>query len=371
MRRTFFIAALILAAAAAAAGCAPRTPARPAVEAGLVEGYRAELVQAHLNNPSGVSFSPRGELTVCDSGNGAVFVWAHGHREPIPLVTGFRTEYWKVDEKTGRKRFKLGPLSAVWLDDSVLAVTDGGLPDGKETVNFYTVRKPVPPSARVSFPPLEPRTAGECEKTNPVGPTTKEKADKGEGNLTGMSHWPGAGLIYVCGQGSDARTWVLKCDVEKRELEPAFSADDHNIKINSPMQALYKHPGWLLVLYSGEGGKEDGLIVEWDLASRKPVAQWTLPGLADPMGMAFIPGTGGELAVVDNNWALTEVKSGRLARVRLVRGKPAAEVEIIGRGLKGPVSCAFGPDGKLYVAQLGEAFDSGRGTVIAVEGFGR
>jgi len=32
------------------------------------------------------------------------------------------------------------------------------------------------------------------------------------------------------------------------------------------------------------------------------------------------------------------------------------------------VSCAFGPDGDLYIAQLGTEFDSDKGQVIAVSG---
>ena len=172
------------------------------------------------------------------------------------------------------------------------------------------------------------------------------KADKGEGNLTGMCLSADKGMLYVCGQGADARTWVLSCDVKKRRLKPLLSADAAGIKVNSPMQCLYRKPGWLLVLYSGEGGKADGLIVEWDLATGKPAGKWKLPGLVDPMGMALIPGSRDELAVVDNNWAPEKVNPGKLARVKLVPGKAQAEVKVISTQLKGPVSCVFGPDGK-------------------------
>lgn len=343
---------------ALAAGC------RPAIEVGLVAPYRARTVHTDLTNPSCVTFSPRGELTVVDSGNGAVFLWARDGRDcPVPIVTGFDTEHWKVDGKTGTGRFKLGPLSAVWLNETALAVTDGGKPDGRETVNFY-----LGPSKTRRF---APRTAVECRKSNPVGPTTKEKADRGEGNLTGMCLSADGSTLYVCGQGSDARTWVLSCDVRTRRLEPLLSADAAGIEVNSPMQCLYRKPGWLYVLYSGEGGKQDGLLVRWDLASGAPDAKWKLPGLADPMGMAFVPGSGDELAVVDNNWDPKTVKPGKLARVKLVEGKGEAEVRIIATGLRGPVSCAFGPDGRLYVAQLGEVFDGTAGSVIAVSGFSR
>ena len=43
-------------------------------------------------------------------------------------------------------------------------------------------------------------------------------------------------------------------------------------------------------------------------------------------------------------------------------------MQVLGRNLRGPVSCAFGPDGRLYVAQLGEAFDQGVGNVLALDG---
>ncbi len=358
MRKLFLVgAALVLAS-----GCKPVTGTRPPIDVGLAEGYSARLVQTDLNNPSCVTFSPRGELTVVDSGNGAVFVRDGSNPKcPLPAITGFDTEHWKVDKKTGAKRFKLGPLSAVWIDETTLAVTDGGKPDGKETVNFYAVKR--------SGRRLAPLTASECRRSNPVGPTTKEKADRGEGNLTGMCLSADKGMLYVCGQGADAGTWVLSCDVESRKLKPLLSADAAGIKVNSPMQCLYRKPGWLLVLYSGEGGKADGLIVEWDLATGKPANRWKLPGLVDPMGMALIPGTENELAVVDNNWAPDKVNPGKLARVKLVPGRAPAEVKVIATGLEGPVSCVFGPDGKLYIAQLGKAFDRGQGTVIAVDGF--
>jgi WD40 repeat protein len=357
------IAGAVLAGLAVLAGCGrPKTGDRPMTEAGLVKGYSAVLVQSHLNNPSCVSFSPRGELTVVDSGNGAVYLWTQANRRcPVPLVSGFDTEHWKVDAKTGTKRFKLGPLSAVWVSDQVLAVTDGGRPDGQETVNFYRIGR--------KAGSVVPLAAAEATRSNAVPPTSKDKADKGEGNLTGMSLSSDGSMLYVCGQGSDAKTWVLSCGVRGRKLKPLLSADDNGIAVNSPMQCLYRKPGWLLVLYSGDGGKADGLIVEWDLASGKPVNRWKLPGLIDPMGMDFIPGKKGELAVVDNNWALTKVNPGKLARVKLPPGKSEAEVTVIGTGLKGPVSCAFGPDGKLYVAQLGEMFDRDLGTVIAIDGF--
>ncbi len=360
MKRAAIAGALVLAML----GCAPRTGDRPKTDAGLVAGYSAVLVQSHLNNPSCVSFSPRGELTVVDSGNGAVYLWTSENRRcPVPIISGFDTEHWKVDPKTGQRRFKLGPLSAVWVSDGTLAVTDGGQLDGKESVNFYVNRN----KARGgSFLPL---TANQCRRSNPVGPTTMDKADKGEGNLTGMCLSSDKSTLYVCGQGTDRKTWVLSCDVKSRKLKTILSADDNGITTNSPMQCLYRKPGWLLVLYSGTGGRDDGLIVEWDLASGKPVNKWKLPGLVDPMGMALVPGATDEVVVVDNNWALKKVNPGKLARVKLPRGKSAAEVTVIGTGLKGPVSCVFGPDGKLYVAQLGEMFDRDLGTVIAIDGF--
>ena len=38
--------------------------------------------------------------------------------------------------------------------------------------------------------------------------------------------------------------------------------------------------GSVLVLYSGAGGTEDGLVVRWS-AEGTPVEQWTLPGIVD------------------------------------------------------------------------------------------
>jgi hypothetical protein len=62
------------------------------------------------------------------------------------------------------------------------------------------------------------------------------------------------------------------------------------------------------------------------------------------------------------------VKPGRLARVSLPPKSEEAKVRVIADNLQGPVSCAFGPDGDLYIAQLGAEFDKDKGQVIAVSG---
>ena len=304
--------------------------------------YPVETVLDGLTNPSGVTFDEYGQLTVCD-GAGRVIVVEEGLAKDY--VTGFETEFWKIDPETGTKRYQLGPLSAAWLPGYKLVVSDGGKKDGEETILFFD----------------EPGSADSpTAQSGSVGPTTEDEADKGEGNLTGFSVSPDGKTVWVCGQGADAATWVLHLDTETRELTPWASADQNGIEINSPMQTLVWDDDTLLVLYSGAGGVEDGTIVAWSIASKTPKQTWTLPGLKDPMGMARIPGTD-ELAVVDNNWALTTVNRGRVARVRL--GEEDATVTLTGVELAGPTSCAFGPDGKLYVAVLGERFgrDAWRG----------
>jgi hypothetical protein len=316
---------------------------------GLKKGYSARVVLGGLTNPSSVSFSPAGHLTVCDSGNGQVLLVKDGKSEKY--ITGFPTEYWKVDAETGAKRFKLGPLSAAWINDKTVAVTNAGLSDGEETVVFFD----------------GPGTVDDGTATNSVGPTSDDPKDKGEGNLTGLSLSDDGKSLYVAGQGSDAKTWVLNVDIDQKKLGGLVSADEAGIEINSPMDTMPFTKGTILALYSGAGGKDDGLIVQWNVRKKEVVKQWQLPGLTDPMGFARIPGSTRGLVVVDNNWALTEVQPGRLARVNLPR-EGDAKVRVIADKLHGPVSCAFGPDGDLYVAQLGEEFDSNKGQVLAVSG---
>jgi len=317
---------------------------------GLAEGLKAEVVMDKLCNPSWVAFAMGGKgMIVCDSGNGQVIL---SMGEETDKATGFKTEYWKVDADTGAKRYKLGPLAAVFLEkQDTLVVSNAGLGDGEDNLLFFP----------------KPGTADEAEGTNAIPPTTDDEADKGEGNLTGLSLSEDGKTIYVAGQGFDGKTWVLTCDVESKKLTTFLSADEHGIETNSPMQTMPWKNNSLLVLYSGAGGKDDGLIVQWDLATKKPIAQWTVPGLFDPMGMAVIPGTD-ELAVVDNNWALTEVQHGRLGRVALTDGGGGAKVTILADKLPGPVSCAFGGDKRLYITLLGEEFDTDKGLVIAVSG---
>lgn len=311
--------------------------------------YSARLVLGGLTNPSSVSFSPAGDLTICDSGNGQVLLVKDG--KSGTYISDFATEYWKVDAEKGTKKFKLGPLSSVWVDDKTLAVTNAGLGDGAETVLFFD----------------GPGKASDGKATNAVGPTSDDAKDKGEGNLTGLSISKNGDTIYVAGQGADAKSWILSVDVATKKLAGLASADAAGIETNSPMATMPWGKKTILALYSGAGGKDDGLIVEWNVESGKVVKKWPLPGLTDPMGFARVPETR-SLVVVDNNWSLTEVKAGRLARVSFPKDSEEARVRVISEGLHGPVSCAFGPDGDLYIAQLGTEFDSDKGQVIAVSG---
>lgn len=318
------------------------------IDLGFAPGVRGTIVVDGLMNPSSVAFRDGHALTVCDSGHGRVLVFDTRDGEPTVFADGFATEYWKVDTQTGTQRFLLGPLSALWLENGVLAVTDGGAKDGEERILFFD----------------EPGKASEAPGTDSVSPTSSDPGDRGEGNLCGMGVGPD-GLLYVCGQGSDVKTWILRSDPTAGTLEPFVSADEHGIEVNSPMQVLPWTATSILVLYSGAGGKDDGALVEWSLETREPTRQWSLLGLEDPMGMARIPGTD-RLAIVDNRWSLTEVREGRLAVVDLPEPGGLADVRVVADRMQGPVACAFGEDQRLFVACLGERFDAGLGYVVAI-----
>lgn len=340
---------------ALAAGCNSSKSAGIASELGLREGLSARRVLDGLNNPCGLTFREDGALTVCAAGpgegpgNGRVIVMEDGRA--VDYITGFATEYWKVGTDGAPDRFKLGPLSALWLDDGRLAVSNGGLKDGQDNLLFFEAAG----SASQGIP------------SNGVRKTSTDEADNGEGNLVGLSAAPGGDRLYVCGQGADAKSWLLTCHTGNLRLSTFASADENDIGVNSPMVSLPWGGGTVLVLYSGAGGTEDGLLVQWDSRTRKPVAQWTLPGVFDPMGMARIPGTD-ELAVVDNNWSLTEVREGGLFRVSLTEGGGEAGVTPLATRLHGPTSCTFGPDGRLYISMLGPSFDESLGSVVSVGG---
>ena len=84
------------------------------------------------------------------------------------------------------------------------SLTDGGLKDGKETVNFYDKAG---------------KAADAAGKTNSIPPTSKHEKDAGEGNLTGMSLAADGNTLYLCGQGTDAKTWLLAADVKGKKLD--------------------------------------------------------------------------------------------------------------------------------------------------------
>ncbi|MCC7508359.1 MAG: hypothetical protein IT464_03170 [Planctomycetes bacterium] len=321
----------------------------PPLDIGLATGHRAVVVADGLRNPSFVSFKPgSGEPTVCDSGNGRVLlITGNG---PRALIDDMATEFWKVLED-GRKLYQVGPMAAVWQDQETLVVSDSGHPDGKESLLW------VKPGSNDGEP------GAVTARSNTIAPTTDDAADKGEGNLTGFCR--DGTTLYVCCHGNDKRTWVAVADLKTRQIKATFSADEHGIATNSPMQArLWR--GGLLVLYSGAGGVDDGLLVHWDLASGKPQQQWILPGLSDPMGLAQIPGSTDEFVVTDNAWALGKVNDGKLARVNL--GSDRAQVAVIANRVPGPVNCDFGPDGELYVTCLGTEIDTDKGLLLRVSG---
>lgn len=338
------------------AGCVAK-PARPhaapdlrPLELELAQGYAASIVAEDLTNPSFVSFRPGSDrLTICDPGNGRVLL-VEGSRQRVLLDT-MATEYWKT-LPDGSKAYRVGPLAALWLDENRLVVADSGSGDGKEALIVYEVGQD---------------SLRELRRTNTVGPTSEAETDKGEGNFTGMCLMDDGKTVYGCSHGNDAKTWLFKADVETGKLEVLMPADDAGIKTNSPMQVIAWR-GNLLVVYSGAGGQDDGLIVEWDIKAGKPLNQWTVAGLLDPMGISHVPGTDNEFAVTDNNWNLNRVNPGRIARVTLGES-PQAACDVVASGLMGPVNCAFGPDGRLYVTCLGEKYDSGQGLVVAIRGF--
>lgn len=337
---------LAFSLAACGEGVSLGAPRTGTLEIGAAKGLVAEEVASGLKNPSGLGFSPAGVLTICDSGAGRVVSVGEGGKL-APLVTGFATEFWKLDPD----RFELGPLSLLWLADGTLVVSDGGLADGKDRLLY------LPPGAT---------EASEGRATPSIPKTSDHKLDLGEGNFTGLSLDPDGKTIWVAGQGADSRTWVLESPIATAGLAPRFSADLNGIEVNSPMDT-WADATSVYVLYSGAGGKADGLLVRWSKATGKPLARWTLPGLVDPMGMAY-DARSETFLVVDNNWALTHVNHGQLARVRLPRGGGEAEVTVLASRLHGPVSCRFGPDGRLYIACLGRHFDREEGQVIAISG---
>lgn len=343
---------LLLTACVAREARPPVAPELRGAQIGLVEGYSAYVVADGLMNPSFVSFHPDGRLTVCDTGNGRIVTLERG--ELTPVVEGLKTEYWKVyNDDAGNQisAFKVGPLTAQWLGTTKLVFSDAGQADGEEAILTLSVAGD------------QPEIVG---RTNTVPPTSNDPIDKGEGNLSGMCVMPDGDTYYVCGQGYDGKSWVLGGSLQKGTLEPLMSADEAGIEVNSPMQVV----PWgdnLLVIYSGAGGKDDGVIAEWNPRSRALLRKWSLPGLNDPMSLAQIPGTTNRFVVTANNWSLTEVKHGQLAVVTL--DEEDASIEVIADRVLGPVHCAFGPDGRLYVSCLGEKFDSNLGHVLAITGF--
>lgn len=320
----------------------------------LPEGMTAYVQLANLPNPAGLAFRSEGVLMVC--AGDAIHI-AHEMHTHVAM-SGFTTQFWKDADGEANDRFRHGPISIVYLPDGTAVVSDAGLTDGEDQLLIY------PPGA-----------TDRSQAVATGGVAT-------EGNLMGLCVAADGTTVYACGQGSDEKTWIIACDTaaEAPTLELFFSADEHGITANSPMQAILWNDNTLLVLYQDDATgddpeiKNDGLLVAWNLETLAPISQWSLPELNDPMGMARIPGTD-DLVVVAHNWTnANETLPGKLARVTLpndgtVPGEPIpADVTVLSESLRGPVSCLFDDEGKLYISQLGPTIDGTEGVVLAVEG---
>ena len=303
-----------------------------------IEGLPATVLFSGLNNPASVTVT-QGRILICDTQG--VHDASHGDHLHL-TASGFATEFWKGEDKENGlpPAFELGALSALALADDTLIISDSGQADGEDQLVFL-------PSG------IKDIAAG-----LPTGGFDKE------GNFVGLS--TDGTTVYVCGQGEDSRSAILAVDIATQQWSVVFELGDI---ANSPMASVVED-GILWVLFSddakaaaSEDGKNDGLLVAWDLKAKAKQGQWTLPGLNDPMGLAKLPGQDTFL-IVANNWHRSKVLPGTLAAVSITTDSPTAQVNTLATGLQGPTSCALTPEGDLLVTELGEAFDQSKGQVL-------
>ncbi|MCA8969962.1 MAG: hypothetical protein KDC95_09275 [Planctomycetes bacterium] len=319
----------------------------------IPKGVHSTVVASGLCNPLDICFSPAGDLTICESGAGRVLVQKDdgtGTLRLVEWIQGFQIEDWPLVSGSGAKTMKLSCTSASWGGRRLLIVADGGLAPGEDKLRFF----------------WNAGTAESGIESNGIPTTTGQPDDHGESHVTSMALTPDGMRLFAVGVGTNDKTWIRSADIASRSLDPYIASDDHGITADNPVRIAMWDEQDVVVLYAGRPGHDDACLVRWNTGTQNPVAQWKLKGLVDPTGMARIGKSNRLWIVTSPTSGDTGATKGRLARVTLPEGD--AVVDVVIETLVRPTACAIGPDGALYVSQIGDAYDSDRGSVVKLTG---
>lgn len=298
---------------------------------------KVETVLTGLSNPCGIAIhESSGHVFISDSAAHRVIRFDPKTRKTYPVITGFPEDIYGKGPK-----YAIGPLGLLFLDDETLVVGGGGLVDGKETVQVYTI-PPVGKSIK----------AEDCKyELGPIAPG--EASAMGEGNFYDLV--ADGNAIYISSNGDDTKGWVLRIPLNNgtpTSLEP-FIATKEATEVDAPVGLAIDAHGMLVVGQMGEVNVPgDSLYTVYNpkdgsLLTKAPT------GLHDIAGLAFSPKSG-KLYCVDFAWI--DAKEGGLFRLDIsTQGGETTVKAVKLASLDKPSALAFAADGTLYVTVFGPA----------------
>lgn len=305
-----------------------------------------------LNNPCGVEVAKGGDIFVSDSAAHKVIRVSAKGGKTSDLITGFPEDIYGKGPK-----FAIGPLGLALLDDETLVVGGGGLPDGQELVQVYTI-----PEAGKSISQDDMKY-----KLGPIGPG--EESQKGEGNFYGVA--VGKHGIYITSNGDDTKGWVLKAALENGKPGPLkpFIATKVATNVDAPVGITIDKQGHLVIGQMGEvsGKGKDSLLTIYNGTGK--LLSSAEAGLYDIAALAYSPKSG-KLYAVDFAWEKTS--EGGLFRLDTQGEGDKLSVKAVKiASLDKPTDLAFSDDGTLYVTVFGtakEGSDDKPGELLEIKG---
>ncbi|MCH2130965.1 MAG: hypothetical protein MK179_17630 [Pirellulaceae bacterium] len=290
-----------------------------------------EVVLDGLKNPCGIAVQPgTGTIFVSESAAGRVIRVVNGQAEEV--ISGSNLDVYGKGPK-----YDIGPLGIAFLDNSRLAVADGGYADGEEFVRVFNI--PEVGAGPVSY--------GDGVK---VGPVTATEEIKAEGNFYGIAATDEA--IFVTANGDDTKGWVAKADIDGTQfgaLERFIATKEAtDPPTDAPVGITISPRGEVVIGQMGEITVENDAKLNFYNAQNGSVILDRDTGLHDITALAYSPK--GHLYALDFAWL--DTSQGGLFRLDDDKNDGIHAVKIV--GLEKPTCLAFGEDGSLYITLIGE-----------------
>ncbi|MEM9657448.1 MAG: hypothetical protein AAF961_03720, partial [Planctomycetota bacterium] len=327
--------------------------------------YQLKTVIEGLDNPCGLLLRSGDKVDgphdfyFSESGAGRILKFSTDDPSALTeVVVGFpRSSYGKGPS------YRFGPLGLAFVDLSAskLAVGTGGLVDGQEVIQVYSL-------ADGDELPLE---YGLAPYLGPI--QIGDGSSTGEGNFFGLAATDSA--LFVTANGDDSQGWILKATISGNKLSDlrTFIPTRDATGATGPVGVVVNPKpdyGYLVVSHmGGTSGDRDSQLTFFSPRTGKLALSLAL-GLFDVVALAYSPS--GDLYAADFAWG--DPSTGGVYRIDEVQidGRQACQAVKIA-SVPHPTSLAFAPDTSLYVAAFGAASedasnDEPRGSLHRIAG---